>query len=280
MRHRLRGRGAGPGVNLAERRVREQGDPTGWTASGGNRIRAREGRWAVASGRVIGIVGARGGIGASSLAASLAQRWARGGRGAVALVDLDVGGGLDVLLGVEGVRGLRWPDLAGARGEVSGAELTALLPQWSGVTVLSADRGRPGAPRAEVVADVLDALEASHDQVVLDLDRRDVLAERGPLERCATVLVLAGRDVRSVAGVLALRDGLLGAVADVRLVVRGPSPGGLGVLELAHVVDLPVAASMAPQRGFAGALERGGGPVPRRRGSLARAVDRLAIGLA
>ncbi|MGV8965993.1 MAG: septum site-determining protein Ssd [Cellulomonas sp.] len=233
----------------------------------------------MAGGRVIGIVGARGGIGASSLAASLAHRLAGVGSARVALVDLDSGGGLDVLLGIEGVQGLRWPDLTGARGEVSGAELTALLPQWAGVTVLSADRARSVAPGAEVVADVLDALAGCHDQLVLDLDRRSVLAERGPLARCAAVLVLASRDVRSVAGVLALRDGLLGAVADVRLVVRGPAPGGLGVLELAHVVDLPVAASMAPQRGFDGALERGGGPVPRRRGPLARAVDRLAAGL-
>lgn len=242
------------------------------------------------AGRVIGVVGARGGIGASSLAAALARRLARGGRpsgrrpggsGAVALADLDsAGGGLDVLLGVEGIDGLRWPDLHGARGEVSGAELTALLPQWSGVTVLSADRARPGVPRAEVVADVLDALVSSHDQVVLDLDRRGVLAGGGPLDRCNVVLVLAARDLRSVAGVLALRSAVLAAVPDVRLVVRGPAPGGLGVLELAHVVDLPLAASMEPQRGFDAGLERGGGPGLRRRGPLARGVDLLATGLA
>lgn len=263
-------------------------------------------------GRVIGVVGARGGIGASSLAAALAHSLARGrgaaelpgrvgsarrgsrgrgsgrggwrrgrsGPGAVALVDLGAGGGLDVLLGVEGVGGLRWPDLAGARGEVSGAELTALLPTWSGVTVLSADRIRPGSPRAEVVVNVLDALVASHDLVVLDLDRGDVLAGRGPFGRCGAVLVLAARDLRSVAGVLALRPALLAAVEDVRLVVRGPAPGGLGVLELAHVVDLPLAASMGSQRGFDPTLERGGGPGLGRRAPLARAADRLASGLA
>ncbi|RYV49385.1 pilus assembly protein FlpE [Pengzhenrongella frigida] len=268
----------------------------------------------MADGRLIGVVGARGGLGASSLAAALAQRLARelrpGGRGrrgrsgrggsgsggpgfggpgpgtgtgtggGVALVDLGAGGGIDVLLGVEGVGGLRWPDLTGARGAVSGAELTALLPLWSGVTVLSADRTRPGWPRTEVVANVLDALAARHDRVVLDLDRGDVLAGRGPLDRCGTVLVLAARDLRSVAGVLALRPALRTAVADVRLVVCGPAPGGLGVLELAHVVDLPLAASMRPQRGFDAALERGGGPGPGRRGPLSRAADRLAGGLA
>ncbi|WP_227424004.1 septum site-determining protein Ssd [Pengzhenrongella sicca] len=228
---------------------------------------------------VVGVVGARGGLGASSLAAALARRLARGGSTPVALVDLDgAGGGLDVLLGLEEAGGLRWPDLRGARGDVVGDELTALLPRWSGVTVLSADRSRPGAPGAEVLAAVLDALGACHAHVVLDLDRAQAVAG-DPARRCAVLFVLAGRDLRSVAGVLALRAAALGAVADVRLVVRGPAPGGLGVLELAHVVDLPVAASMRPQRGHAAALERGGGPVAPARGPLARAVARMSAGL-
>jgi len=233
----------------------------------------------VEPGRVIGVVGARGGVGASSLAAALASRFARG-QGSAALVDLDVsGGGIDVLLGIEAADGLRWPDLSDARGEVSGDELTAVLPRWEGVTVLSADRARPGPAADDVVAAVLDALVTSHDRVVLDLDRRAALAAADVVARCETALVVASRDVRSVAGVLALREALVGLVADVRLVVRGPAPGGLGVLELAHVVDLPVAASMRVQRGFDAELERGGGPVARRRGSFARAVGQLAAGL-
>ncbi len=120
---------------------------------------------------VVGVVGARGGVGASTVAAALALRVHRHGwhaerrrprrRGTgragatadvprVVLVDLDpAGGGLDVHLGIEDVPGVRWPDLAGARGDVSGPELTDLLPDWAGVTVLSGDRWRPGpAPRA------------------------------------------------------------------------------------------------------------------------------------
>ena len=231
-------------------------------------------------GRLIGVVGARGGVGASSLAAALARRLARRS-GSAALVDLDgSSGGIDVLLGVESADGLRWPDLTDARGEVSGPELTALLPRWEGVTVLSADRAWPGPAADDVEAAVLDALSSCHGQVVLDLDRSRALDPAGVVGRCATALIVASRDVRSVAGVLAVRTSLVAQSPDVRLVVRGPSPGGLGVLELAHVVDLPVAASMRAQRGFDAALERGGGPVPRRRGSFARAVAELASSLA
>ncbi|MFI2753584.1 septum site-determining protein Ssd [Cellulomonas sp. P22] len=237
-----------------------------------DRVAARGG------GGVIGVVGARGGAGASTFASALAQRLSRDAP--TCLVDLEhAGGGLDVLVGLEESGGLRWPDLADARGAVPGDELTALLPRWGACTVLSGDRTRPGPPPSDAVADVLTALAQEHTHVVLDLDRVDVLA-RGPGPSvCRTVLVVVPRDLRGVAGTLALRTALLGLVPDVRLVVRGPAPGGLGVLELAHVVDLPVAASMATDRRLPAALERGGGPSGRR-GPLARAVATIARELA
>lgn len=250
------------------------------------------------TGTVVGVVGARGGVGASTLAAALAHRLAAGrspraptgggrrvrtvGDGApdVALVDLDgAGAGLDVHLGVEDVSGLRWPDLSDARGDVAGEELTALLPSWAGVAVLSGDRWRPGPAPPEVVADVLDALALSHRVVVLDLGRREVLEPGPALPRCTTVLVLCARDVVSVAGVVALREPLLDAVADVRLVVGGPAPGGLGALEVAHVVDLPVAATLPVDRRLAARVERGAGPAVAGRGGLGRCVTRLVADL-
>lgn len=245
-------------------------DQAGWRGDGGE--------VAGAGGAVIGVVGARGGAGASTLAAALARRLARDAP--TCLVDLEhAGGGLDVLVGLEGSAGLRWPDLVDARGAVPGDELTALLPRWGACAVLSGDRTRPGPPPADAVADVLAALAQHHEHVVLDLDRVGVL-ERGPgPAACRTVLVVVPRDLRGVAGALALRTAVLGLVPDVRLVVRGPAPGGLGVLELAHVVDLPVAASMAADRRLAAALERGGGPSARR-GPLARAAASLARELA
>jgi secretion/DNA translocation related CpaE-like protein len=250
---------------------------------------------------VVGVVGARGGVGASTLAAALSLSLVAGGRGAlsgrrrhrepagpatarggqrVVLVDLDpVGGGLDVHLGIEGVPGVRWPDLAGARGDVSGADLTGLLPTWRGVAVLSGDRWRPGRAPPDVVPDVLDALASVHDAVVLDLDRRGVLDGGPSLGRCTTVLVVTPRDLRSVAGVVAMRDALQSVVDDVRLVVTDPAPGGLGVLEVAHVVDLPVAGSVPWDRRVPALVERGAGPATAR-GAFGRAVARLAGDLA
>jgi hypothetical protein len=115
--------------------------------------------------------------------------------------------------------------------------------------------------------------------VVLDLDRRDVHGGGPGLSRCTTVLVVTPRDLRSVAGVVAMRAALQSVVADVRLVVADPAPGGLGVLEVAHVVDLPVAVSVPRDRRVPALVERGAGPAAARRGPFGRAVARLAGGL-
>jgi secretion/DNA translocation related CpaE-like protein len=205
---------------------------------------------------VIGVVGARGGAGASTLAALVAARGAR--RTAAALVDADpVAGGIDVLVGLEDAPGARWPDLAQARGEVDGRDVLALLPRWGRVAVLSADRSRAAGLDAAVAADVVRAVAAVVGLVVLDLGREAVLGGVAPLGSCDRVAVVAARDLRSVAGTLALRDALAGCGADLGLVVRGPAPGGLGVAELADAVDLPLLWSGRADRGVARAAEQG-----------------------
>lgn len=221
---------------------------------------------------VVGVVAGRGGGGASTLAAAIAGRLAR--RTSTVLVDLDRGsGGIDVLLGLEAADGVRWPDLASARGEVSGAEVVALLPRWGPCAVLSADRSRPGPPEPAVAADVLHALTGAVGALVLDLDRAGVVAGESMVRACDVVLVVAPRDLRAVAGVLAMRPELTTSGADVRLVVRGPAPGGLGTAQLVQAVDLPLAGALRHERRLGGAVERGGPP---RTGSVARLAERLA----
>lgn len=90
---------------------------------------------------VLGVIGGRGGAGASTLAVGLAAVAARSKVHTV-LVDADpLGGGLDLLVGMERERGLRWKDLSGARGRLQPGLLSSLLPTSGGLTVLS--WGRP-----------------------------------------------------------------------------------------------------------------------------------------
>ncbi|NKE08626.1 MULTISPECIES: septum site-determining protein Ssd [Kocuria] len=148
---------------------------------------------------VVGVVGAVGGVGASTLACWLAADAAADGALSV-LVDADPDScGVDLLLGLESVEAMRWPDLCRARGVLRGEQLLPLLPQHPdqpGLHWLSWDRGtwlRQDAPLTHVLA----ALRTVAQAVVLDLGRA-----RAGLEslaaQCDVVLVAMPRTVRGV----------------------------------------------------------------------------------
>lgn len=219
---------------------------------------------------VVGVLGTRGGVGASTFAALLAGRLAR--RTATALVDLGSGGGLDVLLALEDRPGPRWPDLTGA-GDLPGDQVLEVLPRWGACAVLSGDRRRPATPDPAAVADLIAALGPATGALVLDLDRTDALAGRAPVALCDLLVLVVGRDLGSVGGALALRPAL-GAVLDrTGLAVRGPAPGGLSVAEVAQAVDLPVLCRAPYERGLAANAERGALGM---RGRTARAAAQVA----
>ncbi|WP_291758008.1 pilus assembly protein FlpE [Cellulomonas sp. 73-145] len=220
---------------------------------------------------VVGVVGARGGAGTSTLAALTAARLAR--RTSTVLADLDCrGGGLDVTVGVEDADGARWPELAGARGDVPGEDVLALLPRWGGCAVLSADRDGSD-PDPGLVTDVLHALTGVVGAIVLDLPRGGASAGAAVLGACDVVVVVARRDLRSVAGTLAVRPRLAAAGTSAGLVVLGRGPGGLSVAELSAAVDLPVLWAGGTTRRLARAAERGVLPS---RGTAVRAARAVA----
>lgn len=216
--------------------------------------------------QVVGVAGARGGAGASTLAAALAWRVAR--RTATVLVDADPSScGVDLLVGLDAAAGVRWPDLGGIRGDVPGADLLRALPRWGPCAVLSATPG--GAPPdADTVRDAVLALAEVTGLVVVDLGR----ASDGTVGAGA-VLVVTPRELRAVGGAVRVLDACRTVDVAAAPVVRGPAPGGMGVAELARSLGVPVVGSVPTVRGLAAAAERGGLPV---RGALARAAESLA----
>jgi secretion/DNA translocation related CpaE-like protein len=242
------------------------------------------------AGRVIGVVGACGGAGTSVVAACVAHGLLRSGERAM-LVDLDAHApGTDLLLGADGGRGARWPDLAEARGEVEGAGVVAALPRWGTVPVLSGTAsGAP--PDDDVVLDVCRGLVQAGETLVLDLPRPgawgsatrraagaaveapggDGLAVRTLLAGCETALLVVPLTLPATVGAQRVRDALRGAgVADVRVVVRGPAPGSVDEDDVAAALGLPVLAAMGRDAGLARAIERGEGPAMSHRATLGR----------
>ncbi|MGY1739273.1 MULTISPECIES: septum site-determining protein Ssd [unclassified Blastococcus] len=231
----------------------------------------------VERGWLVAVGGACGGAGASTLAAALALTAAAGGRGAL-LVDGDaLGGGLDLVVGAEAVEGLRWPELAGLRGRVSGEAVMAALPAVGGAGVLAASRASPAAPPPEAVAAVVEAGRSGGWPVVVDLPRGPepggvAFAEAVLADADLAVLVVPAR-VRAACAARALVDGGSGWGA-ARLVVRRV-PGGLAAAEVADLVGRPVVAELAHDRVAVARSERGEPPPTGPRtptGAAARAV--------
>lgn len=245
---------------------------------------------AVAPGRLVAVVGGRGGAGASTVAAALAVAGAVGagvgagaggrgssvdaprGRAGVMLVDLDpLGGGLDLVLGAEEAPGLRWPDLAGARGRTQPSELRSALPVVDGVTLLSWHRGPAVVLSVEAVRSVLDAARAAHGLVVLDVPRSwSSEPVRKVLSDADVALLVVPAEVRAVAAAAQVGAALAEVVRDIHLLVRGPSPAGLTGELVAARLGLPLAGFVAAEPGLATDLERGEPPGRSGKGPLAR----------
>ena len=214
---------------------------------------AEQARGGAGDGRVIAVVGGRGGAGASVFAAALAQTAAPS-----LLVDLDPwSGGIDLLFDGESAPGLRWPDLSLQGGRLSWPAVRDALPNHRGVSVLSGTRSCHEMD-AGPVESILDAGRRGGVMVICDLPRRVTAAASTALECADLVVAIATCDVRAVASSAAMAPVLRAANSNVGLVVRGPSPGGLRAREVADVTRLPLLAAMRPEPMLSERLERGG----------------------
>jgi secretion/DNA translocation related CpaE-like protein len=223
--------------------------------------------------RRIGVVGASGGLGASTLTASLALRAARAPGGAVC-VDADLtGGGIDVTVGVEHEPGLRWGDLGGVDGPIAGGELLAALPRQADCPVLAAGVSA-GDVRLPAVMTVLDALAGACAVTVIDLPRH-AGHRQAVAEWCDVVVLLCGMSVRGLADGEVVAGGLVEQERDTRLVLRcGPRRGHLAEAVAAHL-DLPLLGRLPDDPGIASDADRGHPPGERDRSPLAAVSDQI-----
>lgn len=219
---------------------------------------------------VIGVVGARGGAGASTFASALAVRAAR--RRRACLIDTDpLGGGVELVLGSEDCEGLRWADVAVTHGHVGAAAFRAALPEHREVTVLSWGRGPASPVSAATMRTMLVAAGRSFDVVVIDLPRQPDVAAVEALTACDHLLVVATTDVRSVAAASVLPA--VEAGHDVRLVVRTGGAVGPVPESMAASLGITLAGVVPTRRSLARTIDIGLGPP--RRGPLAARCDEI-----
>ncbi|WP_236796289.1 septum site-determining protein Ssd [Amycolatopsis sp. GM8] len=225
----------------------------------------------VPGGCVIGVLGGRGGAGASMFAAALGLA---AGDGAL-LVDCDpLGGGLDLLLGAESVEGARWPSLGLDGGRISMEALRGALPQYAHrhgrLPFLSCDRDGAG-PSADALASVVDAGRRAGKVVICDLPRHLNSGIWPVVDRADLLVLVVPAEVRACVSARRVVDGLGDRADKVKLVVRGPAPGGLAPQDAAESVRVPLLTSMAPERNLDRCVENGEF-APRARGALVTAA--------
>jgi secretion/DNA translocation related CpaE-like protein len=231
----------------------------------------------------VAVVGACGGAGATSLAVALATTAARAGRRVVLLDGDPLGGGIDLAVGAENVSGPRWPELAQRFAEQrAGPALIEGLPaappsgtEAGTLLVVSWDRGglrTVGPPEA---AAVTETAQRTADLVVADLPRSPDNGGASLLERADLTLLVVPAEVRACAAAGRVAESLEDRARDLRLVVRGPSPGGLDAETIAGAVGLPLLGDLRAEPGLSAALDRGEVPGSRARGPLARFCFRL-----
>lgn len=242
--------------------------PPGWLAD-----RVRRAGEQLPVGRVVGVVGCRGGAGASVLATALAVAAVRR-KATPYLLDLDpLGCGLGVVLGADDSRGLTWDQVSAGVGRIPALSLQTTVAVVQGVGLLGWDDSGATGIAAGVAGAVVDTARVCTPITVIDLGRAVTESQHEALARCDRVLMVVPADVRSVRAArrMTQRQGL----SMCEVIVRGPNPGGLVAEDIGSALGLPVLAAVGADKGLDRRMERGEPPGVRARTPLGRAGDGL-----
>jgi secretion/DNA translocation related CpaE-like protein len=235
-----------------------------------------------APGPMVGVIGGRGGAGASTLAVALGWAFARRDH-AVMLVDLDFsGGGLDLAVGLEQASGLRWPDLSEVQGVVASSALREQLPSVDGMTVLAAASRSAGMdsphplPDGPAVSSVIDAGRRGGGVVVADLPRCTAAPIDAVVAACTVLLLVVPADVRAVAAATAVASRVQNLCNDVRTVVRLEARSRLRERDVVTALGFSHAATLRAESGVTAATDRAQLLAWLRRARMGRTAKSLA----
>jgi secretion/DNA translocation related CpaE-like protein len=220
-------------------------------------------------GCVISVVGGAGGAGASTVAAGLALACGRRGMKTL-LVDADpLGGGLDLLMGIEHHDGVRWDAVTSRNGPMTARALAEVLPESEGVSTLSFGRDAVVPPP---MANVVMAGTRGFEVVVVDVARQcDEWGSEALARSLLTVLVVP-ESVRGLGASKAVLGRIREHTSSVVAVAAARRPG-LDRDTLADALGIPVVGRLRCDARLRTTIEHGAGPAGS--GHLRRAIRPL-----
>lgn len=222
------------------------------------------------TGRVVAVVGASGGAGASVTAAAVCRAAAQ--HGTVTLIDANrLSGGLDLLLGIEHEPGARWGEIAVGEGAIAREDIRRALPQTGDqIAVLTFSRAAVGEQYrlgAEELTRVVDAVATEGITVV------DTSPEMMP-PRCDLAVIVLRPELRAAAAASRLVAECNAGGVPHALLVRENSWSALTDAEIEHTTRSRVLGRVRDVRALTQTVERSGLParLPRHLAHAAKTV--------
>lgn len=231
------------------------------------------------TGKCVVVLPGCGGAGASTIASALAFH-ARSLVGSVVLVDCDsTSAGLDIVAGAEQIAGMRWKDFSALAGVVNATDIVRGLPSIHDVSILSMGSEPLEMPANEMVAMIEQLLTVS-ELVILDLSRHEGLVRESKLIAMAdAVLVVVPATVRGCASA----DRVIANASDnnelVELVVRTIPGAGLTPIEIANILNTPLAGTVTTDSRILEQIEQGFGVGAIHLGGFTRNMNAIATRL-
>ena len=234
------------------------------------------------SGQIVAVVGAKGGVGATTIAANIATAIARQAGFTPLLIDLHAtGGDLSVFMGIQ--TRLSVLDALENLHLVDEAFIAGLLERSSaGVHLLTSSiRPNPAAVTPTAIQGLLDFAARRYRTTVVDVPRRDSAAMEA-LDRATTILLVTNQDLSSVRAAAATAAALRQRFGSQRLrlvINRYDKRASVSAQDVAMVTREPI-AWMVPND-FQVAVEaiNAGQPFTLEDGKLAAAVRQIAAEL-
>lgn len=207
-------------------------------------------------GAVVGIVGGRGGAGATTAAIWLAHAAANHGV-ATLLVDGDPwGGGVELAVSDQNLPGLRWPDFAATRGSIDPGRFRDSLPTAGGFTFLSWPGNREPfeTPDAAAISAVLDAARRGFELTVIDIARTSEALQAFAWD-CDRILLLTTTQLKSAVATARVLSEV--PPTDTGLLVRANGSDPTDPRVVADALGLALAGVVPDLRGVVSGTEQG-----------------------